>query len=222
MDHGTIKICRFLLLVVSVILHELGHAWAAHRLGDDTAKRAGRITVNPLPHIDPFMTVILPLVLVVSGSPIIFGGAKPVPVNPFAFRHVSPRKGMMLVGAAGPLVNLLLMLLCSLLLALLSGISPIFTLLLCHAILLNSLLFVLNMIPIPPLDGSRILAGLTPKNFARELMRLERFGLFFIFFLLFLFQSEFLSLVFSLAELFIPASLLHSPPPPPIANGPLI
>lgn len=151
-------------LVLSLSVHEWAHAWAAWRLGDDTAALAGRMTFNPLAHIDPVGTVLLPLL----GVP--FGWAKPVPVNPLRFRSgVSLRGGMMLTAAAGPLSNLVLAVLCTMLFALLlrfgAGLGPQVSA--CYSLLqmmmlLNVILATFNLLPIPPLDGSRIADYLMP------------------------------------------------------------
>jgi len=168
------------ILVFSVILHELGHAWVALKLGDTTAYRLGRLTLNPISHIDPFMTIILPGVLYLSTG-MIFGGAKPVPVQPANFTHVAPRKGMMLVAVAGPLVNFSLALVMALVAKMLNSMGMLtdFVLsILAGSILLNISLGLFNMVPIPPLDGSKVIGGLIPKDMAYRYLSLERFGFF--------------------------------------------
>ena len=177
----------FAILIYSVILHEIAHGWVADRLGDPTARMRGRLTLNPIPHIDPLMSILLPLLLIFSGSPIVFGAAKPVPIDPYNFRE--GRKDMGLVGLAGPATNLLLAVAAALIfkiiifipaLNVLSFLLPILNL----AIFYNFALAALNLIPIPPLDGSRILAAIVPKEAVRILDSLEPFGLFILFFLL--------------------------------------
>lgn len=177
----------FAILIYSVILHEIAHGYMADRLGDPTARLRGRLTLNPIPHIDPLMSILLPLLLIFSGSPIVFGAAKPVPIDPYNFRE--GRKDMGLVGLAGPATNLLLAVAAALIfkiiifipaLNVLSFLLPILNL----AIFYNFALAALNLIPIPPLDGSRILAAIVPKEAVRILDSLEPFGLFVLFFLL--------------------------------------
>jgi Zn-dependent protease len=177
----------FAILIYSVILHEIAHGYMADRLGDPTARMRGRLTLNPIPHIDPLMSILLPLLLIFSGSPIVFGAAKPVPIDPYNFRE--GRKDMGLVGLAGPATNLLLAVAAALIfkiiifipaLNVLSFLLPILNL----AIFYNFALAALNLIPIPPLDGSRILAAIVPKEAVRILDSLEPFGLFILFFLL--------------------------------------
>jgi Zn-dependent protease len=172
------------VLFLAMVIHEYAHAWTAYQLGDPTAKLMGRMTLNPLKHIDPFGTVVLPLFLTVLHSmgspffPVIL--AKPVPVN-FA-RLREPRRDMVLVGMAGPVINALLAVILSFFLRLkLSGdISEIITL----SMTINLLLAVFNMVPIPPLDGSRLVMGLLPEPAARQYRRLERYGVFIVFALL--------------------------------------
>jgi Zn-dependent protease len=174
------SIIWLVVLVFSVVLHELGHGYAALKLGDPTADRMGRLTLNPLPHIDLFTTIILPLMLYLSGGPIL-GGAKPVPVQPHLFIHASQRRGMMLVAAAGPLVNFILAglgLTC--LHYLPESLSPTIFYTAFITTLLNTILGIFNLLPFPPLDGSKVLAGLLPRKTAESYMQIERFGLFLL------------------------------------------
>jgi Zn-dependent protease len=175
--------------VVAITLHEAAHGYAALALGDDTAKRMGRISLNPLRHVDPVGTVLIPGVLLlgqlltIGRVEAIFGWAKPVPVNLLALRD--PRRGMMLVAATGPAANFALAWLAGLLLHAAGGLDGFLsaesmrwvyrTLLL--SILANLVLGLFNLLPVPPLDGGRILAGLLPARLALPFMRLEPFGL---------------------------------------------
>lgn len=181
-------------LLVAVILHEIAHAWVAEKLGDPTARKLGRITLNPLRHIDPVMTILLPGLLILSGSPVVFGGAKPVPVNPFHFRN--PRQGMAIVAIAGPVTNFLLAGISLILFQsigkvplsefpLPTDVTLLFGRWLLHSILINLILAIFNLIPIPPLDGGRILVGFLPLPMARKIAKLERWGLLLVFFVLY-------------------------------------
>lgn len=167
-------------VLLAVTLHEAAHGWMAWRLGDDTAKRLGRVTFNPLRHIDPFGTVMLPLMLVLaSGGRMMFGFAKPVPVNFRALRR--PRRDMVLVAIAGPATNLILAIVAASLLHtvdLFAGPAREWVALnLQAAVWINLLLGVFNMLPLPPLDGGRVAVGLLPWRLGVRLARLERVGI---------------------------------------------
>lgn len=196
------------VLLLSVIVHEVAHGWVAEHLGDPTARNKGRISFNPLVHVDPMMTVIVPGLLIFSGSPVVFGGAKPVPVNPMYFSN--PRQGMRLVAWAGPISNIILatsaliilhiinLIAPALLLALnvaLGWLDPIFVMIgvvvggqvfkwLLMAYIINLVLALFNLLPIPPLDGGKILLTSVPLPLARKLFFLERWGLVVVVFLL--------------------------------------
>jgi len=176
----------FPILIYSVFLHEIAHGFMADRLGDPTARLSGRLTLNPIPHIDPLMSLFLPLLLIFSGSPVVFGAARPVPIDPFNFRE--GRKDIGLVGLAGPGTNLLIAVFAALLFKILLFLSPnslsFFLPILVIITKINLILAALNLIPIPPLDGSRILAAIAPGEVAGVLDSLEPFGLFILFFLL--------------------------------------
>src|SRR5579864_5490410 len=166
-------------VLIAVTLHEAAHGFVAYLLGDDTAWRLGRVSFNPFKHIDPFGTIVLPALLLLARSPFLFGYAKPVPVNFRALRH--PRRDMILVAAAGPFMNLILATLAALGFHLL-GYAPdlverFVEANLVNAVKLNVVLAVFNLVPIPPLDGGRILVGVLPKQLARPVTRLEPYGL---------------------------------------------
>lgn len=169
-------------VLIAIPLHEAAHGFVAWRLGDDTAYRLGRVTLNPIKHIDAFGTILLPAILLLTKSPFLFGWAKPVPVNFNRLRR--PRRDMVLVAVAGPFTNLLLAVISALLLhltpmlpfgagsALAEGLNV--------SIWINVLLAVFNMLPLPPLDGGRVAVGLLPDWLAFPLARLERWGMFIL------------------------------------------
>jgi Zn-dependent protease len=174
-------------VVFAVTLHEAAHGFVAARFGDDTAWRAGRVTANPLKHIDRFGTIILPALLILVRSPFLFGYAKPVPVN-FA-RLDNPRRDMVWVALAGPATNVLLAVVSSLLFYGVGLMPPSpaewLAANLVHSIQINAVLCVFNMLPLPPLDGGRVAVGLLPRRLALPLARLERYGIGIVLLLLF-------------------------------------
>ncbi|MBW8903902.1 MAG: site-2 protease family protein [Bradyrhizobium sp.] len=175
-------------LVIAITFHEAAHGFVAHRLGDQTAWQLGRVSFNPLRHIDPFGTVVLPGMLLLAHSPFLFGYAKPVPVNFRALRN--PRIGMVLVALAGPATNIALALVAA---AAFHGLTyvPADTAQwvadnLKNALVINVVLAIFNMLPIPPLDGGRVAVGLLPKFLALPLARLEPYGMLILIALLIL------------------------------------
>lgn len=192
------------ILVMSVILHEIAHGYVAYLCGDPTAAQAGRLTLNPIPHIDPIMTILVPAVFIVSGSPFIFGGAKPVPVNPFLFRRM-PRD-YLLVALAGVTVNFLIA-------TALAGLVQIPILsdstrgLLAWGAVINIFLGVFNLVPIPPLDGSKVVEVFLPDHAKRAYMRLQPYGFMII---IALFYFHVLDMIIIPAVLLV-AALLQLP-----------
>ncbi len=171
------------IFILAMVIHEVAHGWVAYKLGDSTAKYSGRLTLNPIPHIDLIGTIILPIWLVAIHSPVVFGWAKPVPINFLSLRN--PKKDIISVGLAGPLANIIF--------AFILGMSsrlfpflhtPLLTEVIFYSILVNLILAAFNLIPIPPLDGSRILFGLLPDKAAMEYMRIEKYGFIILFILL--------------------------------------
>ncbi|MCU0652370.1 MAG: site-2 protease family protein [Candidatus Omnitrophica bacterium] len=164
----------FGLLIIAMTVHEFAHGWVAYKLGDMTAKYSGRLTLNPLAHIDPIGTLLLPFILFIStGGRFVFGYAKPVPINYWGLKN--PRRDMGLIGLSGPAANLILAFILSIAWKALP-VDSLLRLILEYLISINVILGIFNLIPIPPLDGSRILSALLPFNLASQYNRLEPYG----------------------------------------------
>jgi Zn-dependent protease len=207
-------------LLVAITFHEAAHGYAAKLLGDDTADRLGRLSLNPVRHIDPFGTIILPALLFLARSPFLFGYAKPVPVNFRALRY--PRIGMALVAAAGPAMNIGLAVIAALafhLLAYLPAVAAEWAALnLKNALIVNVVLAVFNLFPLPPLDGGRIAVALLPRFLGNPLARLEPYGMLILIGLIVLLpllgshvgtNLDVVSRVISIATSFVIAGILH-------------
>src|SRR5260221_10055551 len=201
------------VLVFSAILHEVAHGYVADKLGDPTARLMGRLTLDPRPHIEPFMSILLPLLLIFSGSPVIFGGAKPVPIDPYNLRE--GKKDVALVALAGPLTNVLLAIGASVLYHGLTIVIPHLpvnmitesTINIVYFILItiasyNILLAIFNLLPIPPLDGSKIFSLVLPDELASLYLSFANIGIF-ILFLLLLFPIAGFSLSSAISTLFV-------------------
>jgi len=193
------QIALILILIISVILHEMAHGYAANWLGDPTARLQGRLSPNPLVHIDPFMSVILPAILLLSGSPFLFGAAKPVPYNPYNLKN--QKWGPVLVALAGPMSNLTL----AFAFGMLVRFVPIASQFMANMVGLfsiivyaNVLLAVFNLMPIPPLDGSKVLYAILPDSMWKVKQILDQYGFFILIAFIFLFSLSFFKIRLSM------------------------
>lgn len=172
-------------LIFAITVHEVAHGWVANQRGDATARMLGRLTLNPAKHIDPIGTIVVPAVLYFTGSPFLFGWAKPVPINFNALK--SPKQDMILVALAGPVSNFIMAILWLLLSFFAVNMSDQFLLKMAgFGISINLILGVFNLLPLPPLDGSRVVTSLLPNKLAYEYNKLEAYGLYILLGLLFL------------------------------------
>jgi len=186
MDNFVVLIFQLVALLFSVIIHEVSHGIMAYRLGDPTAKNAGRLTLNPIKHLDFFGSFLLPFTLFLINSPVLFGWAKPVPFNPLYLKN--PKRDSGLIGLSGPLSNFSIAIIFSLILKILAFLgfaSPAFLFFINIVILINVALGVFNLVPIPPLDGSKVLFAFLPKSAEKYMAALEQYGMFILLFFIF-------------------------------------
>jgi Zn-dependent protease len=205
MDTQVIKFVFWIgALMISITFHEFMHAWSANYLGDPTPKAAGRISLNPLAHIDPIGTVLMPLLLILAGLPA-FGYAKPVPINPLNFKNY--RLGQAVVSLAGPIANLALLLLFTAVYKFLPSKESLFAVFILNVIIVNIVLMVFNLLPIPPLDGSKVLYSILPSSVS--IQKFEAYGPFILIPFIFIFGGLIISpiIAFILAILGIPVNL---------------
>jgi len=199
-----------LALIISVIIHEVAHGYVAFRLGDPTAKSLGRLSLNPIPHIDMLGSIILPLICLLTGGGFFLAWAKPVPVQPRYFK--SPVQGMMLVAIAGPLSNIILAYCAGVMLHLgvELGFPDVLMTFLFFFVYINIVLALFNMLPVPPLDGSRVLAWLVPSQVRQLIYKLEPYGIALVFALVYFgVVSTYLNMFFPpLLRFFVPGELL--------------
>jgi Zn-dependent protease len=196
-----LTIFQIIILILSVVIHEVAHGYAALWMGDVTAKYAGRLTMNPLKHLDPVGSVILPAILILFNSSFILGWAKPVPYNPYNLKN--KRWGELIVAIAGPISNILLAILISVVIRFIPGLPMSFLELAFVAVLINLFLAFFNLIPIPPLDGSKILFNLFPKFALKFRGKIEMYGPILLILFVIFFSSFIAPLAFITAQFLI-------------------
>ncbi len=201
-------IFQILILLFSIVIHEVAHGFMAEHLGDPTARMAGRLTLNPLKHIDAFGSVILPLILIVTRSPIVLGWAKPVPYNPHLLTK-DLKYGPLKVALAGPGANITIAVLFGILLRFTYMYSVPFTFLVGIIVFLNLLLAVFNLVPIPPLDGSKILTVLLPRKYSLMVQRIGMVGIMFVLLFVFYFGNVIFGLTSVMFQVIAGADAFH-------------
>jgi Zn-dependent protease len=204
---GIAPIINIAILIASIVIHEVAHGFTANKLGDPTAKLDGRLTLNPLKHLDPIGSLLIPGILVVTGAPFLFGWANPVPYNPYNLKN--PRRDEALIALAGPVSNILIALLAATIFRIFTpGLETVFALVLLMTVLLNLVLAVFNLVPIPPLDGSKLLFAAVPSTFGNFRATLEGMGFFLVILFIATPLSNFIApVVFGIAEIFLGISL---------------
>ena len=204
-----ILIIQIAILLMSVVIHEVSHGAMANHLGDSTAKYAGRLTLNPIKHLDLWGSFLIPLSLLIIGSPVLFGYAKPVPYNPYNLKN--KKWGPAMVAAAGPGSNLIIALILGLIIRFIPFNNSVYTQnliqILAYIVLLNLLLAVFNLVPIPPLDGSKILFALLPYKYQQLSFQMERYGLILVLFFIFFLFRYIVPIIFWLFKIIVGMSI---------------
>ena len=198
---------EIVVLIFSIVIHEFSHGWVANYLGDPTAKYQGRLTLNPLPHIDPLGSILIPFLMFLSGTGIIFGWAKPVPYNPYNLKD--QRRGPALVAAAGPLANLAVAVFFGLVIRTLvaQGVSSAIIPFLGFIVLINIVLAIFNLVPIPPLDGSKLLFSVLPYSTRHIQEFLERNGMLLLLVFIFFGFQLIIPIIFGLFNLLVGSNI---------------
>ena len=203
MNSIALSLFQIIVFLFSVVIHEVSHGVMAHKLGDDTAKNAGRLTLNPIPHLDMVGSIILPALLIITGSSFVIGWAKPVPYNPLRLTK-DLKYGPLKVALAGPGSNIILALIVGAVIRLGVGfLSPVAIYMLVQIVIINVLLAIFNLIPIPPLDGSKILTLFLPPKYSFALQSLGLGGIMFVLLFLFFFSSLIFSATMNISALII-------------------